>query len=180
MNAADDLSRESMKMSISPELRSYYVFLDALSHLERLVAVRSSLIYAYSDIDGVGKVILQKIEELVSRNSIVSNHDCCTMLDRLIDIQVKISKQSQDQEYDMSGNNSVESHLQWGGVLDHLVELKLDNLIALASSELKVDLLERLADMARRLPDSDVTTIISKKIDLLAAKDLTTTVSLRC
>ncbi|KAK4695022.1 hypothetical protein P7C71_g2652, partial [Lecanoromycetidae sp. Uapishka_2] len=125
-------------MAISPDLRSYYGFFDALSHLERLVATRSTLIYSYSNIDGIGKAILQKIQELLSTQSLVSNYDCCTILDRLIEIRIQICKQSQELEDDIARKyHSVEAHLHWGGVLDQLMEIKLDNLVILASEEHK-------------------------------------------
>lgn len=158
--------------AISLELRSYYDFFDKLRQVERLGIVRSGLIYAYGDIHSIGKVIRQKIEELTASNSTVSNHDCCKILDRLIDIRMKICRQSQGIEDELvRKGTSIEAYLHWGGVLDHLISLKLDNLIALASEEHIVDLLEWLADMGKRWPDSDLTTIISKKINLLTAKD---------
>lgn len=166
-------------MVISPELRSYYGFFDTLSDLERLVNARDSLIHAYSDINGIGKAILQKIQELVSTSSIVCYYDCCAILDRLIAIRTKICKQSQQLEDDIGRkHHSVEAHLHWGGVLDQLMELKLDNLIALSSERYKVGLLERLASMGKVVPDSKLTGIISEKIGILASKDWVSTVSL--
>jgi len=137
-------------MAISSELRLYYAFFDALSEVEHLVTVRSDLIEGYNDVTGVGRMIVRKIAELVSANSIVSNYDCCTMLDRLVELRLKISKQSQVLGNDIGRNcHTVETYLHWGGVLDHVMELKFDNLITLVSSEFTVDLMERLGTIAK-------------------------------
>ena len=135
------------------------------------------MIDASVDVWDIDKSVQQRIDGLEILDHTFCNNECFMVLERLLDLRVSISQQFRDLEESIGSNPTVETHLRNGGILDYLIELQIDNLVALVPNMREIDLIEKLAAVAKRVPNSDLTIIISKKVGLLLATDCKSVVS---
>ena len=158
-------------MAMPRDFLSCQKFRSALLELERLVALRSQFLDAFIDVSGVGEAILKKIEILKSSNVVFTKVDCLHDIERLGEIRIKIREGTMSLQDGIDENHHVlESHLQGGGVLDEIMKVKLGALIRVCEDESESDrvyLLERLAELARKISDSRIHSVIADKIKTL-------------
>ena len=158
-------------MAVPRDILSAQKFRSTTVELERLVALRSQFLDAFIDITGVGKAILKKIEILKSFHFISTKVDCLHDIERLGKIRIRIRNGTLSMQDGVEENHHVlESDLQGGGVLDEIMKMKLGALVSVCEEESeseRVYLLERLAELARRLPDSRIHSPIADTIKTL-------------
>ncbi len=158
-------------MAMPQDILSYQAFRSAIGELERLVALRSQLLDAYIDVSGIGEAILKKIEILKSSHVVFTKVDCLHDIERLGDIRIKIREGTMSLQDGVDENHHVlESHLEGGGVLDEIMKMKLGALIRVCEKESESDrvyLLERLAELAKKISDSRIHSTIADKIKIL-------------
>ena len=158
-------------MAFPSDFLSYQKFRSTIWELERLVALRSQFLNAGIDVSGIGCVILKKIETLKSTHGVFTKVDCLHDIEQLGKIRMKIREDTMSMQDGVDENyHDLESHLQGGGVLDDLMKVKLGALIRLSEDEPeseRINLLERLAELARKLSDSSIYSAIADKIGIL-------------
>ena len=158
-------------MAVPRDILSAQKFRSTTVELERLVALRSQFLDAFIDITGIGKAILKKIEILKSSHFISTKVDCLHDIERLGEIRIKIRDGTMSMQDGVEENHHVlESDLQGGGVLDEIMKMKLGALIRVCEEETESErlyLLERLAELARKLPDSRIHSTIADTIKTL-------------
>ena len=158
-------------MTFTSDFLSYQKSRSTIWELERLVALRSQFLSASIDVSGIGAAILKKIEILKSIHGVFTKVDCLHDIERLGKIRMKIREDTMSMQDGVDENyTKLESHLQGGGVLDETMRVKLGALIRLSEDEPeseRVDLLERLAELARKLSDSGIYSAIADKIRTL-------------
>ena len=158
-------------MAFPSDFLSYQKFRSTIWELERLVALRSQFLNACIDVSGIGGAILKKIEILKSTHGVFTKVDCLHDIERLGKIRMKIREDTMSMQDGVDENyHELESHLQGGGVLDEMMKVKLGALIRLCEDEPeseRVNLLERLAELARKLSDSSIYSAIADKIRIL-------------
>lgn len=158
-------------MAVPRDILSAQKFRSTIVELERLVALRSRFLDAFIDISGVGKAILKKIEILKSSHLISTKVDCLHDIERLGEIRIKIRDGTISMQDGIEKNHHVlENDLQGGGVLDEIMKIKLGALIRVCEEESESDrvyLLERLAELAEKIPDSRIHSTIADTIKTL-------------
>ena len=158
-------------MAVPRDILSSHRFRSTIGELERLVALRGRFINAYIDVSGIGKAILKKIEILESSHVISTKGECLHDIVRLGDIRIRIRNGTIDMQDGVDGNyHVIESHLQGGGVVDEIIKLKLRTLIRVCEDDSEADrvfFLEKLAGLARRIPDSRIHSVIADTIKTL-------------
>ena len=158
-------------MAFPSDFLFYQKFRSTIWELERLVALRSQFLNACLDVSGIGGAILKKIEILKSAQGVFTKVDCLHDIERLGKIRMKIREDTMSMQDGVDENyHELESHLQGGGVLDEIMKVKLGALISLSEDEPeseRVNLLERLAELARKLSDSSIYSAIADKIRIL-------------
>ena len=160
-----------MNMVMPRDFLSYQEFRSTIFQLERLVALRSQFLDAFLDVSGIGGAILKKIEILESSHVVFTKVDCLQDIERLGEIRIKIREGTMSMQDGVDENHHVlESHLQGGGVVDEIMKVKLGALIGVCEDESESDriyLLERLAELAKKISDSRIHSEIADKIKIL-------------
>ncbi|KAL2042616.1 hypothetical protein N7G274_004375 [Stereocaulon virgatum] len=158
-------------MAMSPDLNSHYTFLQTLCEIERLVVTRAKMIDAYVDVCSIGRIIMKKIDVLVSSNVVVSKIDCLMHIERLAEASLKIRMGTETMKDCMEQSlNKIECNLHDGNSLHKIMELKLDALVKLAATDTESDrffLSDRLVDLANKMMDFKIHSVISVKCSML-------------
>lgn len=158
-------------MAMSPDLNSHYTFLQTLCEIERLVVTRAKMIDAYVDVCSIGRIIMQKIDTLVSSNVVVKTIDCLMHIERLAEVSLKIRMGTETMnDFMEQSRNKVECNLLDGNSLHRIMELKLDALVKLAATDTESDrfyLSDRMVDLARKMMDFKIHSVISAKCSIL-------------
>lgn len=125
------------------------------------------MINAYVDVCSIGKIIMQKTDILITSNAVISKTHCLTSIERLAEASLKIREGTYILKDGMEQTRDrVECHLLGGNVLRKIMELKLDALIKMAASDTESDrfyLSDRLAELARKMMDFKIHSVISAK-----------------
>ena len=142
-----------------------------ISELERLVALRDQFLDASIDVSSIGKVILKKIETIESSHVISTKAECFHDIVRLGEIRIRIRGGTRSLRRCVDENHHVlESHLQDGGVLDEIMKVKLESFIRVCEDDSETErvfFLERLAELAMRISDSKIHSVIKDTIKTL-------------
>ena len=143
-----------------------------ISELERLVALRDQFLDASIDISSIGKVILKKIATIESSHVISTKAECFHDIVRLGEISIRIRSGTRRSLRRCGDENHhvLESHLQDGGVLDEIMKVKLESFIRVCEDDSETErvfFLERLAELAMRISDSKIHSIIEDTIKKL-------------
>ena len=158
-------------MAVPRDVISFQRFRSTIVELERLVALRGQLIDASIDISDIGKVILKKIEIIESSHVPSTKGDCLHDIVRLGEIRIRIRDGTIAMQDGVDENHHVlESHLQGGGVVDEIMKVKLGTLIRVCEDDSETDrvfLLERLAELAGKISDSRIHSVIADTIKTL-------------
>jgi hypothetical protein len=129
------------------------------------------MIDAYLDVCSIGRIIIQKIDVLVSSNVVVPKMDCLMHIERLAEASFKIRMGTETMNDCMDqSRNKVECNLLDGNSLRKIMELKLDALVKLAATDTESDrfyLSDRLVDLARKMMDFKIHSVISAKCSML-------------
>ena len=170
-------------MAMPRDILSHQEFRSTILELERLVALRSQFLDAFLDVSGIGGAILKKIKILKSSHVVFTKVDCLQDIERLGEIRVKIREGTMSMQDGVDENHHVlESHLQGGGVVDEIMKVKLGALIGVCEDESESDriyLLERLAELAKKISDSRIHSEIADKIKILT-QSMFSTHGVRC
>ena len=158
-------------MAMPQDILSYQKFRSAIGELERLVALRTQFLDAFIDVSGIGGAILKKIEILKSSHVVFTKVDCLHDIERLGEIRIRIREGTLSMQDGIDDyNHAFESHLEGGGVLDEIMKVKLRGLIRVCDNDSESDrvyLLERLAELARKISDSRIHSAIADNIKIL-------------
>ena len=142
-----------------------------ISELERLVALRDQFLDASIDVSSIGKVILKKVETIESSHVISTKAECFHDIVRLGEIRTRIGGGTRSLRNRLIENYHVlESHLQGGGVLDEIMKVKLETFIRVCEDDSETErvfFLERLAELAMRISDSKIHSVIKDTIKTL-------------
>lgn len=141
-----------------------------ICELERLVALRNQFLDASIDVSGIGKIILKKIEIIKSSHVIYTKGECLQDIMRLGEIRIGVRDGTMSMRRGDENRHVLESHLQGGGVLDEIMKMKLETFIRVCeddSESERVFFLEKLAELAMRISDSRIHSVIADTIKTL-------------